>query len=232
MKPQSRYIIHLGINFVTIPAPVVTRQSSLAFQAAIGESGLDFVRAENPENQIILTRESPSPLQVMVGLLEPQVGQVRIVAPNPKGSLELFVQEAEAALEAFAAVWPAKNRQIIRSDGAIRELRETSAAHAFQELWESRLGQTSQALAVFGRPIRGGGLRFVMDPLPAEPEPVQIEVKIESFLSDTKKMFVETQFVWLKPTDPGAPFAARERLSQMNSYVEEQVQAFLSGGTG
>lgn len=231
MKPHSRYIIHLGVNFTTIPSPVVTNQSSLAFQQAIISSGLDFVRAENPENRIVLTREAPSPLQISVSVLDAQVGQVLLVAPHPKGSLELFAQEAEAALEAFEAVWPAQNRQIIKSDGTIRELHETTSQHAFQELWEKRLGQPSQSLASFGRPIRGGGLRFVMDPLPNEDEPVHIEVKIESFLSDTTKIFVETQFIWPKPTAPGSAFAARERLMQMNEYIENQVQAFLSGET-
>jgi hypothetical protein len=230
MKPHSRRIIHLGINFVTIPAPTVTRQSSLAFQQAVASTGLDFVRAENPESRIIITRESPSPLQITVARLEPQVGQLLIVSPHPKGALELFIQEAEAAIEAFETVWPAQNRQIIKSDGTIRELHETTSKHAFQELWEKRLGQPSQALEAFNRPIRGGGLRFVMDPLPNEERPAQIEVKIESFLSDTTKVFVETQFVWSMPTNPGTPFDARERLLVMNTYVENQVRTFIAGG--
>jgi hypothetical protein len=229
MRPHSRHIIHLGINFITVPVPVITSQSSLMFQQAVISEGLDFVRAENPGNQIRLTREAPSPLQITVGVLGPQIGQVLIVAPHPKASLGLFIQEVEAALGAFQTVWPAQSRQIIKSDGTIRELHEVAGKHAFQELWEERLGQSSQALAAFGRPVRGGGLRFVMDPLPDEDEPVQIEIKIESFLSDTTKMFVETQFTWPKATAAGAPFAAREKLSLMNSYIENQVYRFISG---
>lgn len=229
MKPRSRRIIHLGINFITIPAPIITTQSLLAFQQAIISSGLDFVRMEHPENRIILTREVPSSLQISVSTLEPQSGQVLIVAPNPKAPMEVFIQEAEAALSAFEAVWPAQNRQIIKSDATIRQLHETTSEHAFQELWERRLGQPSQALAAFGRPIRGGGLRFVMDPLPDEQEPVLVEVKIESYLRDTTKMFVETQFGWLKPTEPGASFTVRERLTRMDEFIADRVQTFLSG---
>ncbi|MFQ5615078.1 MAG: hypothetical protein ACE5GO_01250 [Anaerolineales bacterium] len=229
MKPHSRYVIHVGINFITIPAPVITPLSALSFQQAIIANGLEFVSAENPKNKIILTRESPSPLQITVSMLEPQVGQILVVAPNPKGSLKLFIQEMEAALKAFETVWPAQNRQIIKSDATLRELHETTSQHAFQELWEKRLGQPTQSLAVFERPIRGGGLRFVMDPLPNEDEPVRIEVKIESFLGDTTKIFVETQFIWLKPTSPGTPIEPGERLSQMNAYIEKQVHSFLSG---
>lgn len=229
MNPHSRYVIHVGINLLTIPAPVITHQSSLAFQQAIIANGLEYTRVENLTDKIVLTREKPSVLQVVVGSLEPQIGQVLVVAPHPKGSLELFIQEAEAVLKAFDAVWPARNRQIIKSDATLRELHETTSEHAFQELWEKRLGQKPQSLSVFGRPIRGGGLRFVMDPLPHEEEPVQIEVKIESFLRDTSKIFVETQFIWIRPTAPGAGMNVRDRLSQINSYVQEQVGAFLLG---
>ncbi|MBE3142684.1 MAG: hypothetical protein IMZ61_02005 [Planctomycetes bacterium] len=67
-----------------------------------------------------------------------------------------------------------------------------------------------------------------MDPIQEE-MPAQIEVKIESFLLDTKKIFVETQFTWPMPTNPGAPFGVRERLSQMNAYIEKQVSFFMTG---
>lgn len=229
MKPQSRYIIHIGIDFITIPVPVITQQTYLLFQQAIMSEGLEFPRVENMKGQIVLTRESPSPLQVTVTTLESQVGQFLVMAPAPKGALELFLQETEAAINAFETVWPAPNRQIIRCDATIRELYETTSQHAFQELWEKRLSQPSQSLATFGRPIRGGGLRFVMDPLPNDPDPIQIEVKIESFLRDTTKIFVETQFVWLMPTQPGAQFDSRQRLSQMNGYAENQINKFLLG---
>jgi hypothetical protein len=229
MKPQSRYIIHYGINFIIIPVPAISHQTSLRFQQAIISHGLDFVRVENLKNQITIIRDSPSPLHLTVGALESQVGQFLIVAPNPKSSVELFIQEAEAAVAAYAEVWPAPNRQILKCDATLRELHETTSEHAFQELWERRLGQSPQSLKVFGKPIRGGGLRFVMDPLPNESEPVQIEIKIESFLRDTTKLFVESQFIWPKPTQPGIEFNVQERFSMMNSYIEKQVYDFIKG---
>ena len=230
MKPHSRVIIFSGVNFLTIPVPIISRQAFLAFQKAIIENGLEFIRTETPKDSIVLTRESPYPLQVTVNMLQGQVGQLLILTPQPKASQEMFTQEAEAAIRAFEEVWPAPNRQIIKADATIRNLYETTSAHAFQELWENRLGQPPKSLAAFGRPIRGGGLRFVMDPVP-EDMPVSIEVKIESFLSDTSKIFVETQFIWPMQTNPGAPFNVRERLSQMDSYIEKQIYAFLTGET-
>lgn len=179
MKTQSRKIIHAGINFLTIPVPVISSQTLLAFQQAVLTNGLEFTRVEAPKNMISLLRDAPYPLQIAVSALEPQMGQFLVVTPQPRG-IELFIQEAEAATQAFESVWPAANRQIIHTDATIRELYETTSPHAFQELWENRLGQPPQSLAAFGRPIRGGGLRFVMDPI-QEPLPVQIEVKISPF---------------------------------------------------
>ena len=180
MKTQSRVIIHAGINFLSIPVPLVVPQTLLAFQQAVMAQGLEYNRVEAPKNTISLLRDTPYPLQVSVSAQESQVGQLLIITPQPKGSLDLFIKEAEAAVQAYEFVWPAPNRQIVRADATIRDLYETTSQHAFQELWENRLGQPSQALSAFGRPIRGGGLRFVMDPV-AEDLPVQIEVKIELF---------------------------------------------------
>jgi hypothetical protein len=230
MKTQSRVIIHTGINFVSAPAPIISQQSFLAFQQAIISQGLEFNRTDLQKSSISLFRESPSPLQITVNSHEAQMGQVLIVAPQPKTPLDLFIKEAEAAVQAYEIVpmWQAPNRQIIHSDATIRQLYETTSQHAFQELWETRLGQPAKSLSVFGRPIRGGGLRFVMDPVNEE-FPAQIEVKIESFLSDTTKIFVETQFTWPIPAAPSVSYNIRERIEKMNSYIESHVQPFISG---
>ena len=101
MKPQSRVIAFAGINFITVPAPVISHATVLAFQQAIVANGLEFVRVEDPKNSIIITRDTPSPLQITVSLLEPQIGQILVVSPQPKETQEIFIQEAEAAVRAF-----------------------------------------------------------------------------------------------------------------------------------
>jgi hypothetical protein len=230
MKTQSRVIVHAGINFVSVPVPFVAPQTLLAFQQAAMMHGLEYNRVESPKNTISLFRDVPSPLQITVLSHESQVGQLIILASQHKGSLvlDLFIKEAEAAVQAYESVWKAPVRQVVQADATIRELYETTSEHAFQELWENRLGQSSQALSAFGRPIRGGGLRFVMDPV-QEDLPAQIEVKIESFLRDTTKIFVETQFTWPIPSTPQSPFNVKGRIEKMNSYIESNVQPFISG---
>jgi hypothetical protein len=231
MYPDSRQIIHMGINFLMSPMPVIDMQSNLNFQQSLVIHGIDFTKVEFKEREIVVVREMPARLEVKVAAVgPPSVGQLLILAPHPGRDLTLFTKEAEAVVKAFDSTWPAKTRQIISSDATLRDLYETSAEHAFQELWEMRLRQPPDSLAVLGRPVLGGGLRFVMPPQPDDPEPVQIEVKIESFLRDTKKIFVETQFAWPSPMSPGAPFPVN-RLEQVNKYIEESVISFITGGS-
>jgi hypothetical protein len=230
MKPHSRHLIHIGVNFLVTPAPGITPPTLLAFQQALFSEGLEFQKVENTGSQLVIVRERPSPLHInVVTNASSPMGQVLVIGPNLTTGLDYFIQDAEAALRAFETVWT--NRQIIQGDATIRDLYETTSQHAFQELWESRLGQSAQALAAFGRPIRGGGLRFVMDPLPGESEPVQIEVKIESFLTDPSKIFIETQFTWRNVTNQPVPFNVRDRLKLMDDYIRNPIRAFITGET-
>src|SRR3972149_4808292 len=228
MKPQSRHIIHIGVNFVISPPPLIDLRSSyLDFQKNLITNGIEFSNAMCQERTIQVVRNGPSPLQITVAALTPQIGQLVIVAPHPERPVSYFTKEASAIVEAFNQTWPAQPKQIISCDATVRDLYETTSEHAFKELWESRLGQSLDSLGAFGRPILGGGLRFVMPSLPNEPEPAQIEVKIESFLEDVKKIFIETQFTWPQPATPNAPLDPERRLNQVNEYIEREVMRFV-----
>ena len=125
-----------------MPAPLISLQTILGFQQAVINQGLEYNRIETPKNAIALLRDMPHPLQISLISHESQVGQLLVVTPQPKGSLERFVSEADAAIQAFESVWPATKPQIVHTDVTIRMLYETSSQHAFQELWESRLKQS------------------------------------------------------------------------------------------
>lgn len=230
MIPDSREIIHMGINYVISPAPVINKRIQLDFQNSLLDQGIDFARVAINEQEILVAREAPTSLEIkVIAVPAAPVGQLLVVAPFPNRDLSMFAEEVKAITNAFDSTWPAKNRQIISSDATLRDLYETSGEHAFQELWEIRLGQSSDALNMLGRPVLGGGLRFVMPPQPDDLEPIGIEVKIESFLRDTRKIFVETQFTW-QPMPAGAVFDPVKRLNQINQYVEEKVIPFITGG--
>lgn len=231
MYPESRVTIHMGINFVVSPMPTIDMERNLNFQESLVRQGIDFSKVDFKERQILVIREAPTPLHVKVAALGPPTGQLLILAPHPQRPLSLFVREAEAVIEAFCSTWPEERRQIISCDATLRDLYEASGEHAFQELWETRLGQSRASLEILGRPVLGGGLRFVMPPQADDPDAVQMEVKIESFLRDTKKVFVETQFTWPTPRPPGAAFNPRDRLQQVDAYVDNQVVSFITGGS-
>jgi hypothetical protein len=231
MKPGSRRPIHMGINFITSPPPVINVQSYLKFQESLAAHSVDFSNSgrqeQRHEHRIEVTRDMP-PLQILVTASTAQpTGQLLVVAPHPARTIEYFVQEVEQIVEAFEATWPIPHRQIIKRDITLRDLYEATSEHAFQELWEVRLGQSPDVLAVLGASVRGGGLRFVIPPQPDRP--AQIEVKIESYLRDPSKIFAETQFTWPQPTPPGESFDPRKRLTEVEDYAKNQVLSFIMG---
>jgi hypothetical protein len=224
---ESARPFHMGINFVVTPVYDIDRKRFLEFQQALLKAGVDADNAQFSEQGIIITRSKPTPLEVRISPVSPlqaQLAQLLIVAPNPSG-LEAFVAEVEAVVKAFVSTWPARQRQLVKSDATIRYLYQASRDHAFKELWEERLGQTEGALAVFGKPVAGGGIRFVMPPAQGEQEPTAIEVKIESFLRDASQFFVEVLFSWSQPTT--ADFAPGRRLQQVEDFIEDKVHKFM-----
>ena len=196
MKIDHQKFIHLGINFLTSPRPILSQQKMLEFQQAIINNGLEFSRVEQNPGVLNIIRDSISPLTIRVVSPNQPLGQIIVISQFPKKPLNLFIDEACAAINAFNDVWGSDKRQILGGDTTLRELIETSSQHAFQELWEKRLEQSSKVLATFERPVRGGGLRFVLDPKPDDLQSSQMEVKIESYLKDSTKIFVESS-IWM-----------------------------------
>jgi hypothetical protein len=233
MKAEGK-LYHVGINLLTVPGLDLSRSKSLEFQRAVLENGLEYSKVDNQENGITLIREAPSLLQIVVANQQALVNQLLIsqlliVAPKPVMDITAFVKEAEAATKAFETVWPAQQRQIVGGDANIRRLYESTSAHAFQELWETRLRQPPGDLRILDKPIRGGGIRIVLDPRAEDIDPVSIEVKIESFLEDPSKLFVETQCTWLKPAAWKSSAIVTERIMSLNDYFENQVHGFMTG---
>jgi hypothetical protein len=228
MKIDHQKFIHLGINFVTSPRPILTQQKILEFQQAIINNGLEYSRVEQNEEALNIVREKVSPLTIRVISPNQPLGQIIVISQFPKQPLNLFIDEACAAIDAFNDVWGLDKRQVLAGDTTLRELIETTSPHAFQELWEERLEQSSKALALFERPVRGGGLRFVLDPKPGDLQSSQMEVKIESYLKDTTKIFVEIHSKW-QSSKPQTEFDVKNRLDEVQAFLGEKVHNFLLG---
>lgn len=229
MKIDHQKFIHLGINFVTSPRPILTQQKMLEFQQAIINNGLEFSRVEQNPEVINIFRDTISPLTIRVLSPNQPIGQIIVISQFPKHPLNLFIDEACAAIDAFNDVWGSDKRQVLGGDATLQELIETTSKHAFQELWEERLEQSAKALAIFERPVRGGGLRFVLDPKPEDLQSSQLEVKIESNLKDSTKIYVEVQSRW-QLSKPQLEFDVKNRLDEVQTFLGDKVHNFLSGG--
>lgn len=227
MIVESRVSIHFGVNFVLAPQPVLDSKHNLSFQGALADAGLTFTNVQHTSDRIVLGRDSP-PLQVdVLHQPGPPVGQLRVLAPQPKRTLKEFADEADMARDAFQEAWPG-NLQIVQRDCTIRHLYDVNSDHSFRWLWEDRLEQTQDSLAALGRPIHGGGLSFVFLPTEGEvPEP-GVQVKIESFLADPSKLYVDVALTW---TDPTTELAPLKLLEETERYATTEVVAFIMGET-
>jgi hypothetical protein len=227
---ETRQSIHFSVGYIVAiewPFDAIKR---LDFQRALAENQLDFPQTAVGPHDFSLVRAEPSPLQVKVASLGPGVSRISVSSEGLAPILDLFTKEAEIICNTYKRIFLHQQDvcQVIQSNAKIRHL-YSSPEHAFQYLWEERLGQSPQDFHYLGkRPVLGGGLRLFMPPIP-EPEPVQIEVKIESFLRESQKMFIETFFVWPKPClwprdkrlDP------EMRLTKVEKYAINEVWNFL-----
>jgi hypothetical protein len=229
LRPDTKQGFHFGTNFLFAPAPMYESAGLLRFQQALAETSwtLIFDQTQRTPAGMVFIRQAP-PIHVTVGLVGPGIGQLLIAAPQPNRPLVSFIEDAEMVVQAYRKVFPGPI-QIVRRDCTLRYLYAVREGHAMQFLWERRLHQTEEALSALGRPVLGGGLRLVMPARPQMPDDAGIEVKIESFLSDARQLFLEVQFVWETPAPPGAEPDPRPLIEAVDAYVDGPLTAFVAG---
>ena len=71
-----------------------------------------------------------------------------------------------------------------------------------------------------------------MPPIANEQPPMQLEVKIESFLQNTHQIFVELQVAYPEPAPIGEGFNIRDRMNTADQHLKQQVLAFIRGDSG
>jgi hypothetical protein len=228
---DSRRSINFGISYVLARAWGSDKALAVDFQKALLEGELDFAQANILPNMITLVRTEPSHLQIKLEGLGPQVSGLQVSSVNPQYELQMFTKEAAAACDAYQRTWLNQDCQIINSSARIQHL-YSCREHAFQYLWEMRLGQSPGDFRSLGaRPVAGGGLRLIMPPYPQdEPDPHSIEMRMESFLQEPRQLFVETVFTWPRPRLLARQerFDPEQRLETVQRYAVEQVWDFLT----
>jgi hypothetical protein len=227
LDPKTCQTIYAGVNYVFAPAPPLGNEVFLQFQSALAKHGLSFDRAKRADGEWTLTRDKP-PLNLLAKIPEPRVpiGQVMVTSEWLEHGLDALTDETSTVYDAVFEVWPGA-KQVVSRDATVRQLYDAGGMPAFTYLWERRLGQQGGQLAFLGRPVSGGGLRLVLPPDPSAADPVQGEVKIESFLRDPRKLFVEVTLAWPKPEPPTDRFEPRQLLREVESFATSDVREFL-----
>jgi hypothetical protein len=198
LKPETLATIYAGVNYVFAPAPGLDDERFLKFQGALAADGLSFSQTNRTDGEWTLIRAKPQ-LQVQMKLPSQPVllGQIMVTSESVD-QLPTFSHDASGVYDAFFQVWPGE-KQVIMCDATVRHLYDAGGVQAFQYLWEERLGQQLGQLSFLGKQVSGGGLRLVMPPEPTDAEPVQTEVRVESFFTDPRKLFVQATMVWPQP---------------------------------
>lgn len=229
MNFDSAKLLHIGISYVVAPVSEINEEKEHEFSGHLIKAKLGLTDRKFEGGAIIALRRNPTPLEIKIAYVGPQLAQLLIVAPHPQRAFEIFVEETQEVVTAFAETWMQGNFQIIHCDATIRQLYDSSRDHAFSELWEDKLGQRKESLAIFDRPVQGGGLRLVMPERQNEKDPKRVELKIESFIRDPKQIFVEVQFGWQDPivATSIADFRIADRLKNLEDFIENRVHKFM-----
>lgn len=230
---QSKTTIFFSVQYLLAAQWMPERARTVEFEKALLENGLDFAQTQSLPNAFMLVRTQSSPLQVKLESPGPQVVSLLVSASNPTYDREMFSRDAEAVTQAFLRTWPSDHYQTLNVVSKIHHL-YSAQSHAFQYLWEQRLGQSPEDFRVLGgRPVAGGGLRLVMPPHAAEGgEPISIELRLESFLREPQKIFIETTFTWPRPQVivPQQGFNPQRYIEQTEQFAAEEVWNFLTRG--
>lgn len=227
---NSKTTSHFSLQYLLASSWQPDRMKAVEFEKALLDNGLDFSQTNLYDKSFVLTRSQPSQLQIKLEAPGPQVSAIQIMSQTPQYDLDLFCRDAEAVTAAFAATWPAKQYQRLNATGKIHHL-YSSETHAFKYLWEQRLGQQPADFQILGnRPVAGGGLRLLIPPHADNGgEAVSIEIRIESFLRETNKLFVETVFTWPQPKNISATdgFAPQNLMEQIESFAANELWNFI-----
>jgi hypothetical protein len=231
VRRETKVPIHFGVGIVFQPAPDLTPSRILAFQSVLAkpEYGISFQQVNAQEGAALqLVRQTP-PFTVSVAKIGGQgaaIAQLTVISAPPPRRLEDFAEEAESVLEAYRAVWTERT-QVIRRDCVLRYLYDVDTDHAFRYLWEQRLNQADDSIQRLGRPVLGGGLRFFLPPREQVEDDTTVDVRIESFFQDPKKLFVETQMLWTTPIAAGADVQPSALLSEAAAYTDGPITDFI-----
>lgn len=230
MNPESRETVYAGFNFVLNSRLTIDKKTNLRFQQELVNEMIDVQRVEFTSERITAIRLEPRILEINVlALPNSPVSQLLITTQGIGCTLQMFGQEAEAVIRAFAQTWGG-SMQVVNSDSTIREIFASTAEHAFQELWETRLKQPSEALAAFPYPAIGGGLRLAFrNPSPENSKPTEIETRIESFFGDSSKMFIETTYRWLVASEFQDIFKVNAKLNEIETFISSSLTPFVMG---
>ncbi len=225
MALRGKKELHYGVGCIVAPMTLGDSAKCRDFEDVLAKAGLEFDKKETLPNGFVFVRtKNDKNLQLRIVVPGPRVAQIILVAPNPGVAFGAFGREAGSACKAMAEVWPSV-KTVVQREVTIRHLYDAEGEHAFKFLWEKRLGQKREDLDVFGR-VLGGGIRLVVPP--TQEQRTQLNIRVESYLKDSRKLFVEVQCHWPNPVPVEEGLKPQELLESVDRVIDTQVAKFIS----
>ena len=219
--------IHFGVGFVVFPAPDLDRKRRLAFQGHLEDAGLEINQVRAGEQRLAVTTHlEKTPLHITVEGKPGEPAILTIIEGFPSHDLSLFIEAAQMACVAYAKTWN-EGQQVLGREVTIRKTVEAPGGDARKHLFLGRLDRTEAEIQLFGRPIHGFGMRFMMSPLKSEGTDAKaIELKVESMLADPKRLFVECVAKWPMPL-PTCSLTPEPLMKWVDAFINDQVVSFM-----
>lgn len=216
------FYFHLGLVFPDISAPV---KDLKRLTSAMDEAGLDYTKsAFAPNDAVFEAGAADSQEKTVFRVTQKFLAITHHFVKDVQ--FEAFCKRAEMFVPLVARHFSIPT--FLNQEYFVRKLVATpDGEDARLYLGGSVLGIEESDLGVFEKPTGGLGLRLYF---PAEQaHPVIYDLKIETFLRDGTRIFIENHARYLQPLPSTDAAAAVTGLRRTREFIEEKVFRFLEG---
>ena len=214
------FYFHIG---VVVPDRHLQVKDLKKLSPRMDEAGLDYTRsAFAPNDAVFENVDAETPEKTVY-----RVTQKFIAAThhNVQGlQFEAFCKLAETFFPLALEIVQAPT--LVIQECFVRKLAPSPEGEDSRNFLAQRvLRIDSERIGRFERPLHGLGIRLHF---PADQQhPVENDVKVESFLRDPTRLFLENHARFLKPLPPDKPKLVIECLRKTRAFLEEKVFGFL-----
>lgn len=216
------FYFHLGLVFPDMQAPV---RDLKRLTSKIDEAGLDYTRSAFAPSDAVFEQTFPDSQEKTTYRVTQKFLAVSHFFVN-EVQFEAFCKIVETFIPIVTETF--RIPTFLSQEFFVRKLAACpDGQDALGYISGAVLGLREGQMGSFQRPPSGLGLRLYFGAEQANP--IVYDVKIETFLRDASRVFLENHARFLQPLPASQPGQAVDRLRQTRSFLEEKVLEFIQG---